>query len=89
MPKKRRPPVPIITEDELRSIIASVAMECGPFEPAEIAELRRVQRGEITVEQSIHELRSGIVQQYQEHPEKFSAAPDFLQEKAKKGRKSL
>ena len=58
MPKKRREPVPIITEDELRSVIASVAMECGDFTPAEIAELRRVARGEITVEQSIAELNA-------------------------------
>ena len=58
MPKKKRPSVPIITEDELRSIIASVAMECGPFTPDEIADLRRVQRGELTIEQSIAELNA-------------------------------
>jgi len=56
MPKKKRLPVPIITEDELRSVIASVAMECGPFEPDEIEQLRRVQRGEITIAESIAEL---------------------------------
>ena len=89
MPKKRRPPVPIITEDELRSVIASVAMECGDFPPDEVEALRRVQRGEITVEQSIHELRAEIVLQYQAHPEKFSAAPDFLQENPKKQRKTV
>ena len=87
MPKKRT--IPIITEDELRSIVATVAMECGPFTADEIEDLRRVQRGEITVEQSIHELRAEIVLQYQAHPEKFSGPPDFLQEKAEKNRKSL
>ena len=56
MPKKR--PVPIITEDELQSVIATVAMECGPFTPGEIADLRRVQRGELSVEQSIAELNA-------------------------------
>ena len=82
MPKKRARP--IITEDELRDVIASVAMECGPFTAGEIEALRRVQRGEITVEQSIHELRAEIVLQYQAHPEKFLGPPDFLQENPKK-----
>jgi len=58
MPKPKRAPVPIITEDELRSIIASVEMECGPFTPGEIEDLRRVQRGELSVEQSIAELKA-------------------------------
>ena len=57
MPKKRSP-IPIITEAELRSIIASVEMECGPFTADEIEDLRRVQRGEIAVEQSIAELNA-------------------------------
>lgn len=56
--RKKRQPIPTITEDELRSVIATVAMECGPFEPAEIAELRRVASGEVTVEQSIAELNA-------------------------------
>ena len=57
MPKKKQP-VPIITEDELWSVIASVAMECGDFTPAEIAELRRVASGEVTIEQSVAELNA-------------------------------
>lgn len=56
MPKKRA--VPIITEAELQSVIATVAMECGPFSADEIEDLRRVQRGEIAVEQSIAELKA-------------------------------
>ena len=55
MPKKRSP-IPIITEAELRSIIASVEMECGPFTAAEIENLRRVASGEVTVEASIAEI---------------------------------
>lgn len=62
MPKAKRPPVPIITEDELRSIIASVAMECGEFTPAEIEELRRVAWGEITVAESV----AAITAQYKQ-----------------------
>lgn len=57
MPKKKQP-VPIITEAELQDVIASVAMECGPFTADEIEDLRRVQRGELSVEQSIAELNA-------------------------------
>lgn len=70
MPKKRTP-IPIISEDELRSIIASVAMECGPFMPDEIAELRRVANGEVTVERSIQELHARIDRLRRERPELF------------------
>lgn len=71
MPKKRREPIPIITDDELYDIIASVEMECGPFTTAEIEELRRVARGEITVEQSIADLTTRIEQLRRERPDLF------------------
>lgn len=48
MPKAKRPPVPIITEDELRSVIASVAMECGPFTAEELANFEKIASGEMT-----------------------------------------
>lgn len=60
MPKKKRTAIPIISEAELKDIIASVEMECGPFTADEIADLRRVQRGEITTTESIAAIKAEI-----------------------------
>jgi hypothetical protein len=79
------------TTDDLRAIIReaihSVAMECGPFTDAELADLERIASGEITVEQSIQAEYDKLEKMYDAHPEKFAEMPDFLKEKRKKRRK--
>lgn len=71
----------------VREAIHSVAMECGPFTPEELADLEKISSGEITVEQSIQIEYDRLEKMYDEHPEKFVEMPDFLKEKRKKRRK--
>ena len=79
------PPEPIRTS--VREAIHSVAMECGPFTPEELADLEKISSGEITVEQSIQIEYDRLEKRYYAHPEKFAEMPDFLKEKLKKRRK--
>ena len=71
----------------VREAIHTVAMECGPFTPEELADLEKIASGEITVEQSIQIEYDRLEKMYDEHPEKFVEMPDFLKEKRKKRRK--
>ena len=68
----------------VREAIHSVAMECGPFTDAELADLERIASGEITVEQSIQAEYDKLEKMYDEHPEKFAGMPDFLKKKRRK-----
>ena len=79
-------------DDDLKNIVReaihTVAMECGPFTPEELADLEKIASGEITVEQSIQIEYDRLEKMYDEHPEKFVEMPDFLKKKRRKYTKS-
>ena len=62
--------------DSLRAIVKealhTVAMECGPFTPAELAEFDKIATGTKTTEQYRAEILADIEQNRQASPEKYT-----------------
>ena len=67
----------------VREALATVAMECGPFTPKELADLERIASGEITVEESLQIENDRLEKLYYAHPEKFYKMPDFIKKRRK------
>ena len=72
--------------ESMRQAVASLRLEGMELTPDDLAALERIASGEITVEQSIQIEYDKIEKMYNDHPEKFSKIPDFLEEKLKKQR---
>ena len=56
----------------VREAIHTVAMECGPFTAAELAEFDKIADGNKTTEQYRTEILADIEQNRQAHPEKYT-----------------
>ena len=62
--------------ESLRQAIASLRMEGLDLTAAEIADLERIVRGEVTIEQSRTEIMARIERLRIERPELFAGTPD-------------
>ena len=56
----------------IREALHTVAMECGPFSAAELAEFDKIAAGIKTTEQYRAEILAEIERDRQDHPEKYT-----------------
>ena len=56
----------------VRESLHTVAMECGPFTAAELAEFDKIAAGTKTTEQYRAEILAEIERDRQDHPEKYT-----------------
>ena len=62
--------------ESMRQAVASLRMEGMKLTPAETADLERIVRGELTIEQSLAELNGRVKKLKEKHPELFAGSPE-------------